>query len=277
MNSDAQLEIPEPPPDGKITTGDVMDRLAAQYARDEYVVLFDIGDAVGTKYKRRADAVVIGCWQSTGRHIDGFEIKVSRSDWLREVKAVEKADPFLALVDRWWLVAPEGVAKAEEVPACWGWKTLTKHGLRVQRPATMLPHAGGAIDRLFALELLRKSFRCQLNDPEVQAALKAAADVKEQTITQRVQSAIYSQRHEHEQLTARVERFEKSSGMKLDDWRLGDVGRVATAIAKLHEEGYGSAASRLEQQERTLEHLLEETKEARLALLERATPNGDVG
>ncbi len=266
MGESAQLEIPDPPNDAKITTGDVMERLAAQYARDEYVVLFDIGDAVGTKYRRRADAIVIGCWQSTGRHIEGFEIKVSRGDWLREVKAVEKADPFLNLVDKWWLVCPDGVAKAEEVPACWGWKTLTKHGFRVQRPATLLPNADRDINRLFALELLRKSFRCQLDAPEVRAALKAASEIKEATITQRVSSEVSQQRHDGERLRERVEKFEKTSGLKLDDWRLGDVGKDAKAIAKLHDEGYGSAASRLEQHERVLETLLEDTREARAAL-----------
>jgi hypothetical protein len=64
----------------------------------------------------------------------------------------------------------------------------------------------------------------------------------------------------------RVERFEKASGMKLDDWHLGDVGKLARSIAELCEEGYGSAAHRLGEQERTLELLLEQLRCARSAL-----------
>jgi hypothetical protein len=159
VNDAAQLELPEDGPETKVTTAAIVERLQSKYGREQYAVFFDVGDAIGTKYRRRADAVAVGFWGSTGRLIEGFEIKQSRADWLREVKAVAKADPFLELVDKWWLVAPDGTAKAEELPACWGWMTATKHGLRVQRPAALLPSAGGKIDRLFALELFRKRSR----------------------------------------------------------------------------------------------------------------------
>ena len=75
-------------------------------------------------------------WGSSGRLIQGYEVKASRSDWLRELKQTEKSDPFTSRCDRWWLITgSQDIAKLEEIPACWGWMSATAHGLRVQKPA----------------------------------------------------------------------------------------------------------------------------------------------
>ena len=65
------------------------------------------------------DAVVVGIWPSTGYEVHGFEIKTSRSDFLRELKQPDKA---LAsrYVHRWWVVAPPRCVNVRELPADWG-------------------------------------------------------------------------------------------------------------------------------------------------------------
>src|ERR1700734_3267187 len=91
-------------PEAKLTTAALQDLLAAKYPRDRYALFFDVPDNVGTNQRRRADAIAVGCWNSVGHLVEGFELKVSRSDWLREVASVNKADPFIERCDRWWLV-----------------------------------------------------------------------------------------------------------------------------------------------------------------------------
>ena len=65
------------------------------------------------------DAVVVGIWPSTGYEVQGFEIKTSRSDFLRELRQPDKS---LArhYVHRWWVVAPPDCVKLQELPEDWG-------------------------------------------------------------------------------------------------------------------------------------------------------------
>lgn len=69
---------------------------------------------------RRADAMSIDLWHSRGHLIQGFEIKVAREDWLRELHHPEKADGTVALCDHFWLVTNPGVLHPNELPEKWG-------------------------------------------------------------------------------------------------------------------------------------------------------------
>lgn len=69
---------------------------------------------------RRADAMSMDLWHSRGHQIQGFEIKVSREDWLRELHHPEKAEGTIALCDHFWLVTNPGVLHPNELPEKWG-------------------------------------------------------------------------------------------------------------------------------------------------------------
>ena len=69
---------------------------------------------------RWCDAIVIPIWPSAGVHLRGFEIKCSRADWQRELSDMDKSKPFREICGEWWIVAPEGVVKKEELPDGWG-------------------------------------------------------------------------------------------------------------------------------------------------------------
>jgi hypothetical protein len=75
--------------------------------------------------------------------IHGHEIKVSRSDWLRERGHPEKSEPIRQYCHFWWLVvsAPE-VVKTDELPDGWGLMVLSKGKLRAKiAPARREPSA----------------------------------------------------------------------------------------------------------------------------------------
>lgn len=257
----------------KITTDVLEVKLAEKYPRDRYALFFNVPDAVGTNANRRADAIAIGCWRSVGHSIDGFELKVSRSDWLREVGQVRKADPFVERCDRWWLVTSSpDIAKLEEIPACWGWMALTKGGLRVQRPATKLPGDPKYIDRLFAIGILRKMQEDMTRAPEVRQIIEAAQAKREEEIEQRVKWRTEHNNRRREELEHKIAKFEEQSGLKIDDWRLGNVAKLAKAIDEMTEYGgehWGKVAAALAQQENTLVNLLECVRFAREQVKER--------
>lgn len=67
------------------------------------------------------DAVSVGMWPSRGCLVEGYELKVSRGDWLGELKEPAKAENLARFVDRFWLVlGDDKIVKEGEVPAPWG-------------------------------------------------------------------------------------------------------------------------------------------------------------
>jgi len=70
---------------------------------------------------RRADYVAVSLWPSRGLTIDAHELKVSRSDWLRELGQPSKAQAWRPHCRRWWLVAGhEPIVGEGELPDGWG-------------------------------------------------------------------------------------------------------------------------------------------------------------
>jgi PAS domain-containing protein len=74
----------------------------------------------GVASGRRCDALYVGFTSASGRILVGHEVKVSRSDWLRELAKVGKADTWADACHAWYIVAPPGVVKLDELPDGWG-------------------------------------------------------------------------------------------------------------------------------------------------------------
>lgn len=137
------------------TAGDVFDAIARRYAQPEWIVLPEVRNATGFRQRvRYADAIAMNMYPSRGLQIHGFEIKIRRSDWLKELKTPDKADEIGRYCDQWWIVAPAGVINDGEVPAAWGWYEARKRGLFVmKKPAPI--HKIEPVNRAFVASLLR--------------------------------------------------------------------------------------------------------------------------
>lgn len=70
------------------------------------------------------DFLSVALWPSLDFTVRGFEIKVSRGDWLRELKQPTKAADGMARCDFWYLAAPPGILKPGELPDSWGYIEL---------------------------------------------------------------------------------------------------------------------------------------------------------
>jgi hypothetical protein len=108
----------------------------------EWAYMEHVRNAAGFKATRTADAMALGLWPSRGHELHGFEVKVSRGDWRRELAEPDKAEGWCQVVDRWWIVAPAGVVPKEELPVGWGLLETTDRGgktsLRVTVQAELL-------------------------------------------------------------------------------------------------------------------------------------------
>lgn len=132
---------------------------------------------------RTADFMAVDMWPGTGNAIHGHEVKVSRSDWLNELRHPEKAAQFRDVVDHWWLVISDpAIVKPGELPTEWGLMVLTgRHGyyLRAKKTAPRLhPPAGTSLQshreqpplpRGFVASLLRSTVKTtqRLAEPEL--------------------------------------------------------------------------------------------------------------
>lgn len=127
----------------KWTERQVLDLLCLKYTRqsgngDRYAIAEHVRSAAGFDAKRTADFVSMDLWPSAGLALHGHEVKVSRSDWLTELKDPDKAEAFRPFMDYWWLVVSDaGIVKDGELPAGWGLLAPTSGGgiLRTIRQA----------------------------------------------------------------------------------------------------------------------------------------------
>jgi hypothetical protein len=86
----------------------------------EWAFMAQVRNAAGFDASRTLDALAMHLWPSRGLVLHAFEIKVSRSDFLREIKDPAKAEDACRLVEFFWIVAPKGVVRQGELPPTWG-------------------------------------------------------------------------------------------------------------------------------------------------------------
>lgn len=90
------------------------------FPQDKFVYIQEVRSARGFGPTAIADAIAICLWPSRGHYPMGIEVKVSRSDWLSELKNVGKSDEIWQNCSTWEVAAPDGIVKPEELPSGWG-------------------------------------------------------------------------------------------------------------------------------------------------------------
>ncbi len=143
------------PEQAAVTAADMRAALRERYKPDCWALMFEVRNRTGWAPSKRAvainghgegarylDALAISLYESarpgdSGYRLLGFEIKVSRSDWLAELRDPTKAGAFAGKFRAFWIGAPRGVVKpAELLLDGGGLPELYPSGLRQRRPAT---------------------------------------------------------------------------------------------------------------------------------------------
>ncbi|WP_066681647.1 hypothetical protein [Sphingomonas sp. CCH9-E2] len=136
-------------------SSDVRAALARKFCAPEYALFYEVGDATGGRARRWADAIAMGLWPSRGIALQGFEIKVSRSDWLNELRQPAKAEAIARYCRYWWIVTPPDLVREGELPERWGHYEVRGNGLKVVRAAPPLDPV--PVSPEFLAALLRRS------------------------------------------------------------------------------------------------------------------------
>lgn len=159
----------------------------------EYAYMAGVRNDAGFNATRTFDGLVMSLWPSRGLRIEVLEIKVSRSDWQRELSKPQKAEDACQVADRFWIVAPVGCVHPGELPPTWGLIEITGDGtderpwrLRTKTAAPDLrPGAKrGPLDRGLVVGMLRSVPGAvpgsKLPGPTDQALAKARDEGREQ-------------------------------------------------------------------------------------------------
>ena len=159
--------------------------LRRKFPADQYAMLYGVRDAAGHQANRSADVIMVGLWPSRGCLIEGMELKISRGDWLRELKRPEKAEAFVPYCDRWWVIAADSdVVRTEELPKTWGLMVAGGRGLRVIEDAPRLK--AKAVDRSLLAAMLKRATDTAADSPEVRARVDARLKANEDEFEERV-------------------------------------------------------------------------------------------
>lgn len=187
--------------------------LRTRYAPPAFALLEEVRSHLGHEASRSADAVAISMWPSRGIEILGIEIKVSRADWLGELKKPQKADEIAKFCDRWWLaVGDESVVKLPELPEPWGLLVLQGASLVVKKEAPLLTPE--TLSKVFVASLLRRVAQ-GLDKLRASTAFEAFERARSEVVPQQRQYELDRIQGELDDATQAIAGFEEATGVKL--------------------------------------------------------------
>jgi hypothetical protein len=123
-------------PTKKYTEKDILDLLQQQYSGAEQWAFFPklrTGTGYSKDCKQQLDAWCIQLWGEQARIT--FEVKISRSDFLLELKSPIKRRLGLMLSNEFYFVAPKGMIKPNEIPLECGLREVCDNDRIVTRVA----------------------------------------------------------------------------------------------------------------------------------------------
>lgn len=223
-----------------MTSSNIRRLLERKFCQPEWALFHEVAEATGMA-RRRADAVAVNLWESRGLTIHGFEIKISRADWIRELRDPSKAEGIVKHCDHWWVVAPAGVVLDGELPPTWGHYLVDGRGVVCGTKAPKLPneHVDGV--RPFLASLIRRAG--QMDDAErARLVAEETAKIRAQK-DEEVQREVERRSREHRALKEQVDAFERASGIRISEYCGGaDLGRAVAIVQRIGTENtYRSA------------------------------------
>jgi len=145
-----------------MTAADVREVLARHWPAGTYLSIPE-APPNAMRQGRTLDLLVTSLWSSRGFEREGVEIKVSVSDWRRELADVAKAHWWWERVHRFWVAVPAKIAAsvAADLPTGWGLLSCSGAGAKVLVKA--VKHEAKPLAETTYLGLLRAASGVGLN------------------------------------------------------------------------------------------------------------------
>lgn len=212
-----------------ITTPQLREKLAAKYKEPAYAFLQEVRNSTGfVGNVRSADAIAMSLWPSRGLDLIGFELKISRSDWLHELNKPQKADEIAPYCDYWWVVvADESIVLEGELPPTWGLMAASGRGrsLRIIKDAPKLE--AKELSRGLLASLLRNATSGTVPSSILSGMLKDERNRAMEMCNDKIERA----NKERDQIKQHIEDFEQASGLRINGWVGGkELGNIVKLV-----------------------------------------------
>lgn len=251
------------------TAREIETALSERYAAPEWAFLTQVRNGTGFRATvRTADALAMSLYPSRGLYLHGFEIKVAKSDWTRELREPDKAEEIARFCHCWWIAAPKGVVPVDELPVNWGLLELAGDKLKIAKQAVFREAVP------LTMPMLASIFR-NISTAMVPAA-RVEKDIRDAVNRDRI---AHSQANDYE--IARLKKqldvwdaFAKTSGVRPETWNLGEV---SEAVRLLSHAGSGRLQRDLSYVHSTVRGLADRLETAINELTEAGvlTPKGE--
>lgn len=218
---------------------------------------------------RRLDVVALNMWGARDYRIVGFEIKVSRGDWLRELDAFQKSEEWTAVVDSFYVVTPPKLVRADELPAGWGLlelcgsRMMTRAHAAVREGRTTIPREVAA---RFIMRLAQRdvqAHRTELNEirRELSAEIAERLNSQHDAETARTRDELATLQKQQAELLAAL-------GIPVNDWHRHEKAMRAAAIFATAQGDTSGLRAQLERNAKTLTEHAQRIQQAADALNE---------
>ncbi len=241
------------------TESDIATAVVKRFPAPSWAFLTQVRRGPGFHHNNTADAIAMHTWPSRGLYLVGFEFKVTRGDWRRELTHPGKSEEIQCFCRNWYMVTPKGqdIIQAGELPKAWGHLECTRAGTHVTKEAPDLKFKDP--DLFLLASIMRNATRSMVPSDDVDELVK---DGIEGGLEQQRKSDTRSL----ERLREAVDKFEKASGVKItDEWTAGRMGEAVKVLVSEHSTGLADTLEHIRDQHRRgaegMDKVLTELKE----------------
>lgn len=209
----------------RITSQDVIAALRMRFCSPQFAFLEQVADGTGARRYRWADAVAMSVWPSRGYDIHGIEVKVSRYDWLSEMRDPAKSAAVQKYCNRWWLaIGDEKIVQPGELPPTWGLLVLKGGAIKCAVEAPLLTPEALSVE--FVASVLRNM--ASADDAKVAEAFSRGREEGYKAGEKNDYTKI-----KLDELTRGLAEFQEKSGIEITRYSGGDIGQAVSALRHL--------------------------------------------
>ena len=195
-------------------------------------------------------------WPSRGLAVHGFEIKVSKQDYMGETANPAKSAAVQKYCDFWWIVAPAKAVDESLLPDTWGWLEVKDEQMIVRKNAPKLEAT--PLDRSFIAAMVRRSSEIDAGE------VKKAVDLELTKLRE------YDKKHVESEITCRTQKGadaiaiveELRSKLGSEGWRMLDAPAICAAVKLIQTLGLTSTYSSIKHVQQSLKKSADEIEAA---------------
>ena len=244
---------------------ELMMLVAEKYPSPEWAFIRQVRNRTGYgKVERYADAIALNLWPSRGMELHGFEAKCSRSDWLSELKNIEKSCAIQKYCDRWWIVvSDESFVQDGELPVTWGLIVMQSETIKVVKEAPKLEPQ--ELSKLFIASILRSISKEDLSQDLVKrlkvGAKKEALKSKNEALKSKNDVRFDRLKERFDSLQKALNDFEKISGISINQYNYEKIGGAVKEVLS-HKRSLTFLLERFKKDQEVLKDLLDNKEKA---------------